>query len=638
MRKENLNYLIDTLEKANSWISAREIASQMHTTARTVRSYVAAVNEMYAGNFILTSHEGYRLNPDYSENLHPLFPLENKFLQTKEDRIWYILKTLAYCDHNSGVGVPNISFFCDRLAISDKTLESDLAIVRKMLLLFHLRLQSKEESLYLAGSEGGIRRLVFSCFFHFTKDGFLRFSWLKGALKELPADEIKTAVEEELHNSKLESPSCFRECLFLHMFVQLLRIQRSCLISQEECQLPCLKHLPEYTAALNLASRLQKLCQVIYSPAETDWLAILLLCYCQRNDKLPLCWEESYKIAKECLGRVGRMEEIDLSGNHLPERLADYISRLRIRCQYNMPIYNPIASSLRNGSPLIYDDAAWVMTYIRRLWQIQPSRDELGFLTILLMIDIKQMQKPGSLLPCTLICPYCFGLQASLKERLIQHFGRNIDIDILSEDSELAAPQGERIVISTIRLSHGKHYIYVTPSLTSSDLSAIFQEIRRLETRRRCERFKIYLECYSSDKLFLRNQSFASDTDVIPFLCEKLEAAGYVGKGFQELILEREAADSSSYHNLIAVPHAVNSSVYRNSICILLNDNPINWGNNRKVNLVVLVAMERELKDDFRLFYETLIYLFEDRKNMSKLLEVEDYFSFLSKIEKLIEI
>jgi len=65
-----------------------------------------------------------------------------------------------------------------------------------------------------------------------------------------------------------------------------------------------------------------------------------------------------------------------------------------------------------------------------------------------------------------------------------------------------------------------------------------------------------------------------------------------------------------------------------------MSDRPIPWDSHR-VNMVVLVAMERQLNDDFELFLDVLIRLFESRNNMKFLLEATDHRSFLEKLEKI---
>lgn len=637
MKKENIGYLIDVLGKANGWVSAEEIAAQMHTTTRTVRSYVAAVNDSYPGEPILTSHAGYRWNPENIESMQLLSRLEPDIPETAEERIWYVLKGLAWRDQKSGLPRLSIGELCEKLAISDKTLEADLAKARKELVPFGLRLKIMREELELAGEEQGKRRLIFSCIRRYVPEEKFTFSGLSEFFGTLPVERIWTLVEEELKAEGLGCASCFRECLLLQLLVQMMRLQDQAEISERAWELSSLKELSEYAAARRLAVRLQLFCNGAFDEKETAWLAMLLLCYCHGGENPTDLMKETRKLTDFCLGRLGRMEEIDVSLDGFPDQVADYFFRLKLRCEYGMPVYNPIAASLRNGSPVIQDEAAWLMTFFRRQWGIHPSRDEVGFLTMLLTGYIKRQKRKSGRIPCTLICPSCFGLGYYLKERLEELFGESLKIDQLSEEPLHEKTAQGRMVISALRLSEGGHYVHITPSMTSGDAAAIRQELNRREAKRRCRYFRVYLECYSQEKMYERNSFFDSDKEAIRALCEKLEAAGYVEKGFHEAVLEREAADTTAYHNLIAVPHAVGSTVRRNSICILLNDRPISWGKKRKVNLIVLIAMERELKDDFRIFYETLISLFENRTNMKKLLEATDYTSFLNRIENLVQ-
>ena len=60
-----------------------------------------------------------------------------------------------------------------------------------------------------------------------------------------------------------------------------------------------------------------------------------------------------------------------------------------------------------------------------------------------------------------------------------------------------------------------------------SDQNIVTQESIK---KQRCERFRMYLECYSFERLFVRNRFFESDEDALDTLFEKLELLGYVEK------------------------------------------------------------------------------------------------------------
>ena len=88
---------------------------------------------------------------------------------------------------------------------------------------------------------------------------------------------------------------------------------------------------------------------------------------------------------------------------------------------------------------------------------------------------------------------------------------------------------------------------------------------------------------------------------------------------------------------MIAVRHISKKTVNHNCIYIILNDEPIKW-HNRKANLVVFIAMERNLMDDMRQFYNTLINLFNSPKNMEILLNCSTYDEFIDAVITKIDV
>jgi len=99
-------------------------------------------------------------------------------------------------------------------------------------------------------------------------------------------------------------------------------------------------------------------------------------------------------------------------------------------------------------------------------------------------------------------------------------------------------------------------------------------------------------------------------------------------------VLKRERIDSTAHFNMVAVPHSSSTSVVRNSICVVLNDKPFPWGK-RRVNMVVMIAMDKTLNADFERFYDLFIRLFESKNTMKLLLASNNYDSFLNAISHI---
>ena len=295
---------------------------------------------------------------------------------------------------------------------------------------------------------------------------------------------------------------------------------------------------------------------------------------------------------------------------------------------------NPLRSSLRNDSPILHNYAAWILTDFRETFHEQPDADQISFFEMLLLSYRRKRKSRHFEISCTLILPSYYGLEETLAEKIKDHFHKLISIERIIDTCSLNDLPGSDLYISLLPVKDRSHTVVISPALTADNYRAIQNEISLIEQEKRYKNFELYLRSYSKEEFFEQNRSFSSKEKVIEHICRKLEEEHYIQKGFKEDILKREEMDSTSYHHLIAVPHAVTPNVQKNAIYVLISEKPIPW-DRRKVNMVVLVAMERQLNDDFELFLDVLIRLFESRNNMKLLLETKDYKTFLEKLEKI---
>ncbi|MCF0110860.1 MAG: HTH domain-containing protein, partial [Erysipelotrichaceae bacterium] len=89
-KKQNdlLQYLIKKKDVATS----NEISTAIGVSVRSVKNYVNEINNMYTNKVILSSRNGYQINPHFSLSLFADYSVEVP--QTNEERSFYIIKQL----------------------------------------------------------------------------------------------------------------------------------------------------------------------------------------------------------------------------------------------------------------------------------------------------------------------------------------------------------------------------------------------------------------------------------------------------------------------------------------------------------------------------------------------------------------
>ena len=113
-----------------------------------------------------------------------------------------------------------------------------------------------------------------------------------------------------------------------------------------------------------------------------------------------------------------------------------------------------------------------------------------------------------------------------------------------------------------------------------------------------------------------------------------MEAEGTVQKNFLERLLEREAVASTAFPN-IAIPHSMSMDAIKTSICVMLCPEGVRWGE-KYVKIVMAIAVQKTDMGLFGELYQALIALFDNEKNLRKIMAQSTFEDFEKQIEQLI--
>ncbi len=631
MKEKNIQYLIATLSEKNNWFSAAGLASYLHTTTRTVRNYVNEINCRYGSPVILTSHRGYR----WDNNANSVIPYrENeKNNDTPEKRKLYILKELMYLNTENRENELTIGVLCDRLAISERTLMIDLDAVRGELKENGLALHLKKNILSVTGKEHDQRQFIFRLISNNKK--VLSTDLLQQVYPAIPVNTALCRLRERLNQVGTDADAYHLNPLMLMIMIQIMRVSNHHLINREDILFTEIETYPEYRAALSVSETVNHELGFAFGKNETAYLAVIMLAMCCTvrpeevtfSDEISVCSAKFISLLEDYDGLSWKEE-------HFPERLKDFINRMIVSCRFRISVTNPVRSALRNFSPILHEHAVCLISEFSSVWNLRPDADQIAFFEMLLLSYRRKRGTTHIPITCTLILPGCFGLEDVLEEKIEDHFHKLISVKNVIHSTSTDDLKAADMYISVLPFADLPHTVVISPALTPENYRMIQNEISIIEQEKRYRDFEAYLRNFSKAEFFERNHLFSCEEEAISCICEKLEKENYVTGEFRDDILKREKTDTTAYHNLIAVPHAVSTNVLKNVIYVIVNDKPMTWGK-RRVNIIVLVAMEKQMRADYERFTDVLVRLFETRNTMKQLLETEDYSSFLSRLERI---
>ena len=466
--------------------------------------------------------------------------------------------------------------------VADRTVQSDLEQIRFRLYKYNLRLRQRRENFSITGKEKDKRRLARYCIARTCKTRLYTREFLAYAFPLVDVSAVDMTVQRVLHTHKLLLNAYSRYDFLLLLLIQMDRLQHGEYLTDENFLAADLKKTPDYSAAQEIAPALSILCNVTFSEQEIKYMTALLLSKAEYvgSDRFleNTLYHDLPDQIRYSLNVLQRRLGVDFTQEPFPEQLTHYFHRLIIRSAMDLPTFNPLADTLRSGQVILYNCAAWIMTQFIEQYHIAPSGGEIGFLTLKLGEYIGHDLQTDIPITYTLVCP-CFGnISQRLLESIAQIFGPMLQLVSLVNTLDVEHIPPADLCLSVLPLENQRRLVHISPLLTEIDCETIRREISKIERVRRRNSLINYLTCYAHPDYFERDQPFNSTEETIHHMCERLCRKTAVGEDFEQVVLLREASDSTAFSNLIALPHACLSSVTHNSLYIILNQEPILWG------------------------------------------------------------
>jgi len=230
-----------------------------------------------------------------------------------------------------------------------------------------------------------------------------------------------------------------------------------------------------------------------------------------------------------------------------------------------------------------------------------------------------------------LINPHYFLDSSELVNRLKAAFESNLLLTgIVTSHEDLDFYSDYDLVISTVPFfsDSARPCIKISAYLTNKDILAVSKKIEEVLKDRIKSRVESKLRLMLKEDLFFADADFKNQNDVIENLVDILESQGYVDTSFKKKLFERELVSSSAYLN-IAIPHPFEMCAHKSAIAVSIHPNAIPW-NNRKVNIVFLLAINVRDSLFFKDIFDFITEVISEEKKLKSILEIKTFDQFIA--------
>lgn len=628
MLTKRQNMIMTIMNNQKDWIVGKDLAKLLNVSDRTIRNDIAAINEFYADTMIESNiRKGYRIQGEkvkrFTEETKKEIP------ETGEERRWLILKTLV--EHNQ----VNIYQLADQMCISEFSLENDMNKIRKLLDNYQgLKVIRQSNMLQLSGEEREKRHLyeelisykISGNLWNLNKvaENFMRFDLLK--VKELLKD-----IFEEFHYqmNEVRIPT-----LLIHVGVILER-NFACHFLKEDEEQQGKYGREEYEISRHFFEKIGARLSLQVREAEICDFAI----YLEHGKRKGYCEEEQLQglasdLVQHIIVEIREHFDIDFSEDReFRLGLEVHTVSLLKRHYANVEIDHTCLEEVKRKYPLIFEMGVWVCKIMEEHLNIIISENEISFIALHLGSAYERANLRRKY-RCLLICPHNQTVKDLCIQKIVNRFQDRMEIvDCMSYFEEsLIREKNLDLILTTQPVAHALDIETTEISMffAHTDEAAVFQTLNRLDQIRYRNNFQFFILNLIREEFFTANMAVEEPEKIISDMCDKLYAHGYVKENFKEGVLKRERLSPTSFFHGFAIPHNMShQETIHSAISTAILKQPVQWGS-YEVRFVLLLAITEENRNFLKIFFDWLDDIVSNPEKFARLLEVQDYQSFVN--------
>lgn len=608
--KKKHEELVQILRQQKQPISSTRLAKLLQVTPRSVKNYIAAIQEELPG-LIASSNKGYQIHADIAVQG------ENSDIpQTYQERSSYIIRQF-FIGHVETIDLYDL---CDELFLSYSSIKGLLNRMNKEYQHTGITFRCRNDRVYADGEERNKRKFLTDIIYQESSERFVDLQVLKEIFPNLNIQRIHDILHENFKKHSCYINDFGYTNLTLHLAILLDRLLCGNTILHTEEQQPIFSDI-----SLSVIENLEKSFHVTLLAGERCDIHNLIstsinLCHAEnRQDLIDIVGQNIYEITQTVITSINRQYGLTLDKDTLLYPLALHFKNLFARCEKNTTLRNPLLESIQSSCPMLFDCAIYVANYLEASCNLHITSDETAYLAMHIGADIERQSSESGKLKCILLCPDYQNSRQELCNYLLIHFDTEICIQASCSYESQIPDIPIDLLFTTIPVQKKyKHIIMIPPLKKALDLKQIFEKIQNVTDQKKLHILSDNFSVFFNESLFLlHTDDHMRKENVIRSLHNKLYEQGYTSPLFYEDVMKREEAASTAFGK-IAVPHSMKMDAKKTGIALALSRQGIEW-DKQFVHVVLLIAIHERDSHLFRKLYEALILLFSQESILEQI-------------------
>ncbi|HEY8653762.1 MAG TPA: PTS sugar transporter subunit IIA [Dermatophilaceae bacterium] len=617
-RIERQRRLLQILTRAEDWVSARDIATRLAVSDRSVRTYIRTVNsEAVTGKDVIESSAlGYRLAvgaaPDPGST-------GRTSVDARRDTILFRL-----LERTEGWDLYDLA---QDLYVSESTVESDLVELKDRADQCGLVLRRAHDVISLTGTESARRRAIRAVIRHDSQRRMDVLPLIQQRFPEFGFEDFVTELTQYFGDLGYGINDYGLDATLLHIAVT---VSRSTGPERRAPAAPMRGRTAEGETPYDdpLVGPVGEMIHAHFSVrlAETDLRTlseqISARVLTEPSGSEPDDDASGNDLTNRIVDLLGQEYGIQLYDKRLVKRFGVHLGNLVRRGREGTFNPNPLTSSIKHTSPLIYELAVFVAQELGRQCQLVVPEDEIAFIAFHIGGTIHSQAQQDDLVRTLVVTRNYHDMHQDLATALAQALPTEIRVSAATTGSNLARSlSGTELVVSTEDLQLEIPTVRVSPWPTRRDVEVVRQAAAKARHQRQQPGPHSTVLSFFEPQLFFRNPPRAARSDAhsaIRYLGAAMVKAGVFAQDEILRAIEREDLSSTAFIDGLAVPHPIGMRANRSALAVMVLDEPINWSG-RFVNVVVMLALSPVDRSSFRVAFESIIEVLDSPRSLARL-------------------
>ncbi|WP_283583253.1 BglG family transcription antiterminator [Limosilactobacillus difficilis] len=474
-----LNYLVNK----RGYSSAKEIASAIHVSPKTVYRIIKHINAQNEEQQLIQSQRGLGYSLNYAAYLAQHPELNRSRQQhvgefTSVERRSHILRQLL-------VTAPEKHALNDifgKFYLSESVISSDIRIIRQMIGQYGLKLNRRNDYLWITGDEQDIRTVINDLMISDDDISISHFLKSNEHIHQSDASFITRQInyiEEKLASS---IPYPYDVNLFSHLYILVERYhQVGTLVAHQNVNQEVLEHLyPKIIKVLQqVIANISKYLQTQIPMSEAYNLYQYLSASRLENQQVVTMLEDDSaspldkQVTRFLIDTVSADERIEnIDKKALNGMLVKHIRPMLNRLSHNIKIKNALLNQVKLEYPELFSTVQLATNQASRRFHLRPiNEDEVGFITVYFAQAIEQVHHNINTL---VVCTTGLGTAQLLKTKISNRFPMLNIVQTTSADKVLKVLQERhdiQLIVSTLKLPalDTVHELVVSALFTNKD-------------------------------------------------------------------------------------------------------------------------------------------------------------------------